>query len=290
MKKRNLLCILLIILCVGAFLGYRMLDAMRTDTRAPEIRVSDGVLEASVQEPRSALTRGVTATDREDGDVTDSLVVESIGVLGGDGTVSVTYAAFDAAGNVAKAQREVRFTDYHSPRFVLKEPLIYTYNSNFDILRTVGAQDVLDGDIQHRIRAMTLEETSINVTGMHHVEFRVTNTLGDTHIQIFPVEVLAANTYDAQLSLTDYLIYLPVGSAFNPAAYLDTYNLRGVETELNGSVPKDFSLKTNGSVQVQQPGTYVVEYRLTYTDRNPTNPDLDKEYVGYSKLIVVVEG
>ena len=290
MKKRNLLCILIIVLSVGAFLGYRMLDAVRTDTRAPEIRVPDGVLEASVQEPRSALTRGMTATDREDGDVTDSLVVESIGILGANGTVSVTYAAFDAAGNVAKAQREVRFTDYHSPRFVLKEPLIYTYNSNFDILRTVGAQDVLDGDIQHRIRAMTMEETSINVTGMHHVEFRVTNTLGDTHIQIFPVEVLAANTYDAQLTLTDYLIYLPVGSSFNPAAYLNCYTLRGEETKLEGRVPKDFSLKTTGSVQVQQPGTYVVEYRLTYTDRHPTNSALDKEYVGYSKLIVVVEG
>ena len=103
MKKRNLLCILVIVLCVGAFIGYRMLDAMRTDTRPPEIQVSEGVLEASVQEPKSALTRGMTATDREDGDVTDSLVVESIGILGSNGTISVTYAAFDAAGNVAKA-------------------------------------------------------------------------------------------------------------------------------------------------------------------------------------------
>ena len=290
MKKRNLLCIVLIVLCVGAFVGYRMLDAMRTDTRAPEIVVPPGVLEASVKEPKSDLTRGLTAKDREDGDVTDSLVVESIGILSSNGTVSVTYAAFDAAGNVAKAQREVRFTDYHSPRFVLSAPLIYSYSSNFDVLRTVGAVDVLDGDIQHRVRAMTLEESSITVAGLHQVQFQVTNTLGDTHTQIFPVEVLTANTYDAQLTLTDYLVYLPVGSAFNPSSYLDCYTLRGEETKLEGSVPKGFSLKTKGTVQVQQPGTYVVEYRLTYTDPHPTNPELDKEYVGYSKLIVVVEG
>ena len=227
MKKRNLLCIVLIVLCMGAFVGYRMLDAMRTDTRAPEIVVPPGVLEASVKEPKSDLTRGLTAKDREDGDVTDSLVVESIGILSSDGTVSVTYAAFDAAGNVAKAQREVRFTDYHSPRFVLTEPLIYNYNSNFDILRTIGAEDVLDGDIQHRVRAMAMEESSISVAGMHQVQFQVTNTLGDTHTQIFPVEVLVANTYDAQLTLTDYLIYLPVGSAFNPNSYLGSYTYRG---------------------------------------------------------------
>ena len=290
MKKRNLLCILLIVLCVGAFVGYRMLDAMRTDTRAPEILVPPGVLEASVEEPKSALTRGLTATDREDGDVTDSLVVESIGILGEDGLVSVAYAAFDGAGNVAKAQREVRFTDYRSPRFVLQGPLVYTVDSGFDVLRTVGATDVLDGDIQHRVRAMTMEEVSIGSMGVHQVQFQVTNTLGDTQTQIFPVEVLTPGTYEAKLELKNYLVYLSVGSAFDPNSYLAKYTLRGEETLLGSKLPQNFSLKTKGTVQTQQPGTYVVEYRLTYTDPHPTNPELDKEYVGYSKLIVVVEG
>jgi len=290
MKKRNWLWILITVLCLGAFFGYRMLDAIRTDTRPPEIKMDSGLLEASVKDPKSALTQGMTATDREDGDVTDSLVVESIGILGADGTVSVTYAAFDAAGNVAKAQREVRFTDYRSPRFTLKTPLIYTYNANFDVLSTIGATDVLDGDIQHRVRATAMEETSIATTGLHMVQFQVTNTLGDTHTQVLPVEVLAANTYDAQLELTDYLIYLPVGAAFDSHDYLLRYTLRGETTELENGLPKDFSLKTKGAVQVQQPGTYTVEYRLVYTDRHPTNSELDKEYVGYSKLIVVVEG
>lgn len=290
MRKRNWIWLLAIVLCLGAFFGYRAMDAIRTDTRPPEIQVDDSILEASVQAPKSTLTEGMRATDREDGDVTDSLVVESIGVLGSDGTVSVTYAAFDAAGNVAKATRQVRFVDYHSPRFVLESPMIYTFNSNFDVLSTIGAQDVLDGDIQHRVRATAMEEASITVTGVHPVQFQVTNTLGDTQSYVFPVEVLAPNAYDAKLELTDYLIYMPVGTNFDPYNYLLSYTLRGEETTLNYRLPQDFTLKTKGTVQTQQPGCYTVEFRLVYTDRHPTNPDLDKEYVGYSKLIVIVEG
>ena len=40
----------------------------------------------------------------------------------------------------------------------------------------------------------------------------------------------------------------------------------------------------------QSPGVYTVEYRVTFTDRDEKNPDFDRKYTGYSKLIVVVEG
>ena len=39
MKKRNWILILLIVVCLAAFLGYRAMDAMRTDTEAPEIKM-----------------------------------------------------------------------------------------------------------------------------------------------------------------------------------------------------------------------------------------------------------
>ena len=67
-------------------------------------------------------------------------------------------------------------------------------------------------------------------------------------------------------------------------------SLLGEEVDLTTGLPEDFSLKTKGTVQTQYPGVYTMEYRVTYTDRHETNPDFDKEYTGYSKLIVVVEG
>lgn len=290
MKNKNWMWILLILLSVGTFFGYCALDAMRTDTRAPEIDADGAPAAVSVKDPKSALMQGITATDREDGDVTDSLVVESISMLDDAGTVSVTYAAFDAAGNVARTKREVKFSDYVGPRFVLKTPMIYRYNSNFDVMGNVGAEDVLDGDIQHRIRATLLGEGSLTQAGTHMVRFQVTNSLGDTEEQVLPVEVLKEDPYDGELELTAYLIYLPVGSVFNPAAYLQGFTGGDRYIPCKNGVPSGCRLETKGQVQTQNPGTYTVEYIMTYTHVDENNSARSREYTGRSKLIVVVEG
>lgn len=290
MKKRNWIWILLILLALAVFAGYRAVEAMGTDTRPPEIRMDGGVPEVSVQDPKSALTVGLTAVDREDGDVTDSLVVENITMLSSDGTVSVSYAAFDAAGNVAKLQREVKYKDYESPRFTLKQPLIYRLGQNFDVLSNVGATDLLDGDIQHRVRATMLGEKTLADAGTHVLRFQVTNSLGDTHVQNLPVEVVLEDPYDADMELTEYLVYLSRGAIFNPESYLKSFTRQGRMTDLTGGLPARYALQTKGQVQTQNPGTYSVEYTVTYTDVNEDNPNYSREYVAHSKLIVIVEG
>ena len=255
MKKRNWIWILLILLSLGAFAGYRTLRAMGTDSRPPEIRMDGSVPEVSVKDPKSALTAGITAVDREDGDVTESLVVENITLLDSNGTVSVSYAAFDAAGNVAKQQREVKYTDYRSPRFTLKQALIYQQGQNFDVLSAVGATDVLDGDIQHRVRATMLGESNLSQAGTHVLRFQVTNSLGDTHTLNMPVEVVTEDLYNADMELTNYLVYLSRGSAFDPERYLKSFTRQGRLMDLTGGLPARYTLQTKGQVQTQSPGT-----------------------------------
>ena len=97
---------------------------------SPEIVFSDDVLAVSTGADDAALLAGVTATDAEDGDVTDSLVIQGRSGLSADGTVQVTYAAFDSDRHVTKATRTVRYTDYHSPRFTLSQPLICRTNGS----------------------------------------------------------------------------------------------------------------------------------------------------------------
>ena len=290
MRKRNWIWIILILLALAAFFGYRTVAAMGTDTRPPEIRMDGGVPEVSVQDPKSSLTVGMTAVDREDGDVTDSLVVENITMLSNDGTVSVSYAAFDAAGNVARQQREVKYKDYVSPRFTLKQPLIYRQGQNFDVLANVGATDLMDGDIQHRVRATMLGDKTLAEPGTHVLRFQVTNSLGDTHVQNLPVEVVPEDPYDADMELSDYLIYLSRGSMFNPENYLKSFTRQGRLMDLTGGLPARYTLQTKGQVQTQNPGTYSIEYIVTYTEVNENNPNYSREYVAHSKLIVIVEG
>lgn len=290
MKKKNWFFLALIFLCLAVFFAYRGVGRLRGDTQAPTIQVDSQALEASVQDSRSDLLRGVTAYDKVDGDVTDSIVVESVSLLDSDGTISVGYAAFDSAGNVAKVKREGKYTDYESPRFTLSAPLIYTLDRSFDVLGTVGAVDAVDGDIQHRVRATVMDGSAITAQGTHKVQFQVTNSLGDTVTMVFPVEVCASGIYNATLTLSDYLIYLKEGDSFNAKDYLESFSYLGEDRSLRAGLPADYSLKTKGLVRTNAPGIYPVEYRVTYTDRDERNPDFDRDYTGYSKLIVVVEG
>ena len=66
--------------------------------------------------------------------------------------MQVTYAAFDSDRHVTKATRTVRYTDYHSPRFTLSQPLICRTNGSRALSLFVGAADSIDGDLSDRVK------------------------------------------------------------------------------------------------------------------------------------------
>ncbi len=282
MKKAKWICILLIVACIAVFIGYRAMDDLRQDTKAPAIQV-DGPLNLSVFDPEEALLQGVSARDDRDGDVTASIVVESVTMAHAEKAAKVTYAAFDRAGNVAREVRDVTYVDYRGPRFSLTGPLVYFDQSGFDVLERIHAADDMDGDISRRIRATALDNTSIASIGIHNVQFRVTNDLGDTVELVLPVEVVASRMYPAVLSLTDYLVYVETGARFNPRDYLYEYQLRDEKTYLRGTFPEELTLNISGTVDTSVPGVYPVSYTVSGTQQ-------ENSYAAYSKLIVVVEG
>ncbi len=288
-KGTYVILTLLIAVCVAMLFGYKILDDLRVDDRAPEIILEDRIPEVSMTDPREALLQGVTAQDKKDGDVTDLLVVERVSLLSSDGNIQVSYAAFDRSGNVAKAQREARYTDYEPPRLTLEQPLVFPYGFSFDVLSIVGATDLLDGDIQHRVRATLLDENPITDTGIHDVRFQVSNSLGDTVSYVLPVEVYDAKLYEAELNLSEYIVYLSAGDAFDAKSYLDSFVFRGISTDLSRGMPRGYTLKTEGRVIPDTPGVYPVELRVTYTIQNEKDRSLDQHYTGYTRLIVIVE-
>ena len=258
MKKRNWACLILIAVCLVVFYGYQMLDMISTDTTPPQIRMEEQALHVSVTETKSTLLQGVTAKDEEDGNVTASLVVESVRLLDHTGRANVTYAAFDKSGNVAKAEREFQYTDYQRPRFSLSGPLVFSQNKNIDLADYVQIQDMQDGDISHRLRAAVLSEQSLNMVGVHDVELTVTNSLGDTVKLTLPVEVYATDTSEADLSLTEYLVYLPLGTAFDAEDYLDAFSYGREQVSLQSGIKKGMKLKTTGDVDTSAEGVYAV--------------------------------
>lgn len=281
MIKKNWMTIAVLLLSILVLFGYRAYDGMRTDTAAPEITVSGETLEVSVLDGDAALLQGVTAADDRDGDVTASVVVEHISSISDANEVTVTYAAFDSSGNVAKAKRTVRYTDYEALRFTLNRPMVYASGTSFDVLAAIEAEDMVDGDISYRIKATSMDETSVAAVGIHTIRFRVTNSMGDTVELTLPVEVYTER-YNAQLTLTEYLVYIKAGDAFDYMDYLDAFTVRDDTVSLNGRIPAGVVLRTMGYVDTQTPGVYALAMTMTQEQGS-------LEYVGYTQLVVVVE-
>lgn len=277
-KKGKWALLVITVLCCLGFAAYLVYTRQIADNAPPEISFTSDLLEVSVEASEDDLLAGVTARDAKDGDVTNSILVEGISGLSADQLAIVTYAAFDKAGNVAKAQRTLRYTDYHSPRFSLSTPLIFRSGSSFDLLKFISAEDVMDGVLDNRIKATLVSgEGALNEEGIYEVEFRVTNSMRDTAYLTVPVEIYPVGLYNATVTLTDYLIYVQQGDLFDYNDYLDTLQV-GTETISLSSIPSDVSVSYNSDVNVNTPGTYSV----TYTLKKGT-------YAGYTRLVVVVE-
>lgn len=283
MKRVTLLSLGVLVLAVALFSGYLLWVHNNIDTTGPVITVSEELLEISVKDSQEALMQGITAIDDRDGDVTARMLVESIYGITEDNITTVTYAAFDGAGNVSKLQRQVKYKDYTPPTFELYKDLCFAGGSGFDVLEYVGASDVIEGDIRRRVRATLISNTK-NITniGSHLVRFQVTNSLGDTVQADIPVEVYDPEWYTADIELKEYLVYLKVGDSFDPDAYLETFLVRGDEIDVSRQIPEDVYYNVDNKVSTRRPGVYTVTYNLT------TNINL-MSFSGQAVLVVIVE-
>jgi len=264
----------LVLLCCAAFAVYRCLSSRHIDREPPQITMEQDELSLSVGDPKERLLEGVRAQDVQDGDVTDSIVVESVQGLVSDKRFTVTYAAFDAAGNVSKAQRTVFYKDYTAPRFALSAPLIFREGTSLDVFAPLEAEDVFDGSLKDRIKGTLVSgETQIAQAGEYTVEFRVTNSLGDTAYLTAPVEVLLAEDGGAELTLSSYLTYLKKNAAFVPEYYVTGLSAGGQIISLD-----EASVQITSNVDMTRAGTYWVDYAARYGQKTAR-----------TRLLVVVE-
>ena len=283
MKRLNTLLLMILAAAFVLFGCYHIWVHNRLDTVGPELIVDEGLLEISVKDEADVLLTGIRALDERDGDVTSSILVESVYGIDQNNMTTVTYAAFDRAGNVSKTQRQVRYVDYEHPRFRLYGSLTFSYGSGFDLLEYLGAQDVIEGDIRRRVHATLISDTkSIEAEGRHQVKLQVTNSLGDTSELVVPVEVFDPEWYAADVQLSDYLIYLDRGSRFDARSYLEEFIFRGEPIDMTRGTPEGVSVEIDNGVNMNEPGVYEVSYILSKS----LNMNM---YSGIAKLIVVVE-
>lgn len=104
-----------LIIISAACLVLLIIGSLGKDKNAPEISFPEGTeITYAENEPESKLLKDVTAFDKEDGEVTDSLIIESIYDFN-NGTAKVVYAVRDKSGNITKAERIISYVKAEEP-------------------------------------------------------------------------------------------------------------------------------------------------------------------------------
>ena len=95
MKKIKIFSIILFLFSAAVYAGCRVYDGAVTD-HTPPVITGEGLIQASVADPEEKLLEGMRAEDDRGGDVTESLVVQSISGFDEEGRRTVNYAAADS--------------------------------------------------------------------------------------------------------------------------------------------------------------------------------------------------
>lgn len=278
MRWFKYLSITVFCICLAVFMCHYFGVFVTRDNRGPEISCDTDILEVSVSASEEELLSGVTAADDEDGDVTKSLIIAGLSLINGEEhTRTITYAAFDSSNNVATGTRIIKYTDYMKPKFSLTKELVVYEGNRESILDYIKAYDVIDGDISQNIKLVNGSDTYTSA-GYYQVVVGVSNSCGDYSEIELSVNVKESNasaiSKTPEISLTDYLLYLKAGEAFEPSAYI-----QGVQSKVDGEFIDNSMVGISSNVDTAAPGRYIVTYYVNNT----------LGFMGESNLTVIVE-
>ena len=258
-----------LVLC--GFLLFSWQEAKNRDDTYPQIKLDSEQMDVSVSVTEEELLEGVTASDDRDGDLTDRVLVESVSPFIEPGVCKVTYAVSDSSSHVAKASRNIHYTDYTPPRFTLSGPMIVYEDEQVNLRSLVGARDCIDGNISDRIRVVEADSEE-SLTGNKVFSVQVTNSRGDTASLNIPVFMEEYGRRGPKITLKQALLYVKAGAHPNFQSFVE--EVTEEEIPLAGyqvSVSTNFDSRT--------PGVYSVHYYVTGSDG----------IEGHTVLTVVVE-
>ena len=269
-KVRVLVCLIFVLSCI-VFGAYTVKTQLTQDKNAPVITFESDEVQVSVKTAAEDMMTGVSASDQEDGDLTEQIQIVSMSRIMSGGIRTVEYVVFDSANNFDKAERTIVYTDYVSPKIYFTEPLRYTENS-FEMGEwPVQATDVLDGDLTSKVRYTVNGMIDPYVPDKYSVTFLVNNSAGDTRSIDISVEIVDEEGEKERYYpvLSNYVVYTSVGKNIKTDKYVTGLENRDTVYEFGSEVIAGISaanVTIKSNVDYQTPGVYTVEY--SYTTRN----------------------
>lgn len=260
------------VVTLAAFLFFYISNVSKADKTYPEIKIENEFIDVSLNADEKELMKGVTAFDEKDGDITDKIVIESVSKFMQKGVSLVTYSVCDADNHVATETRKINYKNYESPKFYMKESLVFSTTEHVVLTDYIGATDVIDGDISDSL-IVTTDDYDSSKDGTYKIAVQAANSKGDTIYLNLPVVVKKDWTNNLHINLSDYLIYISQGKDIDFNKYVES-----TTNQANKKIKSNMNIKTD--FNKDKPGTYSVNYYANGSDGS----------TGHTILTVIVEG
>ena len=248
MKKKGLF-ILLGLICIAVVGGSGALFVTR-DKTGPKIIVSeDRKIAYNTDSDKTVLLDGVTAIDEKDGDVSDSLRVESVR-NNEDGSLEVTYSAVDDSRNVTKLTCKVETLNQENSGEDAQEEKTEASEEN---------QEENLEESQENTQQEAEDKEAQNQEEANQEEVDDSNSDTDAAIAALPEG-------SPQLRLSTHQADLQVGASFQYMDYIES--ISDDKDETNELYRK---IRLEGEVNTSQAGNYEISYYVTDSDKNQSN-------------------
>ena len=231
---------------------------------APAIKSTEDKISVPCKYTGSDLLQGMTASDEEDGDLTDRIMIGNFSGFKSRGVADLNYMVYDSDGNNDACTREVQFRDYKPPKISFNSPCVFfaRESGSGDLKQNTRAYDMLDGDVTKRVR-ITKTDADFKEPGKYTFSVYVFNSFGDEVTMDFPVHILDPAQKGNTVSLAAAIEYLGKGAAFHPEDYFN-----GVTNDNTGSPlpPDSYTLTVDSDVDSSKEGMYEVHYSAASSD------------------------
>ncbi|KGL38718.1 hypothetical protein BMT55_06940 [Listeria newyorkensis] len=201
---------------------------------------------------------GITASDLEDGDLTDNISIISNNVnMESEGQYAVVYSVTDSDNNTTSVTRHVYVRTNDKPEIHVSDQTIKA-GLPFDPKAIVSASDLEDGDVTHSIEIVS-NDVNTAVTGTYHITYSVTDSDKNTTTRTIKVTVL---TNEKPMIIATNRI-VKAHFPFDPMLGVSASDLE------DGDLSPAVKIIAN-DVNIDVPGDYHITYSVLDSDGNTT--------------------
>ncbi|MBC6311003.1 DUF5011 domain-containing protein, partial [Listeria sp. FSL L7-1582] len=209
--------------------------------------------------------KDVTASDTEDGDLTNQIIVIGDVDTSKVGTYPITYEVSDSDGNTSSKTIEITVTSNDKPVINGAEDESIDIGTSFDAKKDVTASDTEDGDLTSQIEVDGIVDT--NRAGTYELTYTVTDS--DSNLTTL---VRAITVYDNTIfrfnQAPDDLMFQTTEISSNEIEILrqnPDWNLQVQDTRNNGEKWQVTGTVNGPFVDVDNPNAKQLHDALTYT-------------------------